>query len=59
MTDEQFAAACAAIETIAINNALLINANYGATAEDVQAIVRMARSLRLNHRDEAERVVRA
>lgn len=58
MTIEQFAKAFAAIETIASNNAQLLRFSYGTSADDVCAVVRMARMLRTRHPDEAEQTER-
>lgn len=59
MTDEEFASACSAIEQVALNNALLLEHAYGTTRADVESVVRMARTLRLKHRGEADRIERA
>lgn len=57
MTDEQFANACAAIETWALHHQLALQAEpLNTSREDVDAIVRMAKSLRYNHRGEADRI---
>jgi len=58
MTQEQFAKACAAIETIATNNSQLLRFGYGTSTDDVCAVVRMARMLRVRHPSEAEQTER-
>ena len=58
MTQEQFAKACAAIETIATNNAQLLRFSYGTSADDVCAVVRMARMLMVRHPKDAEQTER-
>jgi len=57
MTDEKFASACAAIEVFALNHAYALEAKpYDSSADDVFAVVRKARYLRYNHRQEADRI---
>ena len=43
MKHDDFAVACATIETIALNNQLLLK-HYGTSREDVQEVVNMARA---------------
>lgn len=43
MNHDDFAVACATIETIALNNQLLLK-HYGTSREDVQKVVNMARA---------------
>lgn len=43
MTDSEFAAACAAIESIATSNGLLLAHEYGTSGEDVREVVELAR----------------
>ena len=59
MTQEQFANACAAIRRIASNNSLAIQHEpFDTSREDVEAVVRMAETLRFKHRSEADKVER-
>lgn len=44
MSSEEFAAACAAIETIALNNQLMLEHNYGTSRDKVQEVVNLART---------------
>lgn len=60
MTDKEFAAACAAMRRVASMNSLALRHEpYGTSREDIEAVVRMAESLRFKHRAEADRIERA